>query len=273
MRGKVGVDDGARGIPAEIQFEDEGAETVGVGPVTIRFLNRFTGHKEEPSFSTPMKIVLPLQSMNFSADDALLDDLPSVQEDLLSNKYLLDDFSYIYDANIGILHCSYNEEPCSDTDFEPEHNEKLGPCLTFNYRRDKEVRRQMDGIPYGGIEEKKTGWQGLRLALAPHIPENHGRFSSAMGHRLFIRKPQDTAYSIEEGFNINLGTVSYIGLKMVEFERIPPDLGGNCAPDSYLLQRFDPNIFRVRDGIPYSQEVKAYSYNEFLILRSGLPPS
>ncbi|CAG0905597.1 unnamed protein product, partial [Darwinula stevensoni] len=36
--------DGARGRVAEIQFEDEGGETVGVRPVTVRFLERFTGH-------------------------------------------------------------------------------------------------------------------------------------------------------------------------------------------------------------------------------------
>ena len=44
MGAKVGIHEVASGIPAEIQFEDEGAETVGIGPVTIRFLNRFTGH-------------------------------------------------------------------------------------------------------------------------------------------------------------------------------------------------------------------------------------
>ena len=29
---------------AEIQFEDEGGKTVGVGPVSVRFLERFSGH-------------------------------------------------------------------------------------------------------------------------------------------------------------------------------------------------------------------------------------
>ena len=44
MRGSVGIEDGARMRPADIQFEDEAVETVGIRPVTIRFLNRFTGH-------------------------------------------------------------------------------------------------------------------------------------------------------------------------------------------------------------------------------------
>ncbi|CAG0900821.1 unnamed protein product, partial [Darwinula stevensoni] len=44
MANKVAIDDGAKGKEVVIRFEDEGGETVGIGPVTVRFLNRFTGH-------------------------------------------------------------------------------------------------------------------------------------------------------------------------------------------------------------------------------------
>ncbi|CAG0899356.1 unnamed protein product [Darwinula stevensoni] len=41
---KVMMDGGGKGRVADVQFEDEGGEVVGVGPVTVRFLERFSGH-------------------------------------------------------------------------------------------------------------------------------------------------------------------------------------------------------------------------------------
>ncbi|CAG0892218.1 unnamed protein product [Darwinula stevensoni] len=190
MREKVGIGDGARGRSVVIQFEDEAEETVGVGPVTIRFLSRFTGH--------------------VSAFNAKL----------------------------------------IDSDFR-----KKDLCLTFNYRRDKEVILEVQQDPDFEIYSKKTARQGLRLALAPHFQISSDKSSYTVGHRLFIQNPQDFTHTLEDGIKTNLGTISNIGLKMVEFERIPPDLGGNCAVDSYLMQRFDPNIFRITNETPYSKEV------------------
>ena len=110
------------------------------------------------------------------------------------------------------------------------------------------------------------GQQGLRLALGPNFPTLSSRVSYATGYKIFIRKPQNSTFSIEEGFNANLGTISYIGVKMVELERIPPDQGGDCANDSYLLQRFDPKIFQIMNETAYSEEVKVYNFNEFIII-------
>ncbi|CAG0898885.1 unnamed protein product [Darwinula stevensoni] len=191
----------------------------------------------------------PFASAKGDKLQSLEESISSMEMSLGSNKYILDDFSYT-EFDIRILHCSFNEEPCSENDFTPEEDGELGDCLTFNYGRDKEARRRDS---YAGVRGNKTGWQGLRLALASYFP---GSISSAMGHRVIVRKPQDPTYTAEEGFNIDPGTVSYIGLKMAEFERIPPDLGGDCADDSYMLRRFDPDVFSVPNETGYSKEMK-----------------
>ena len=43
MSRKLVIEDGGGRRPEEIQFEGEAGETVGVRPVALRFLNRFTG--------------------------------------------------------------------------------------------------------------------------------------------------------------------------------------------------------------------------------------
>ena len=50
---------------------------------------------------------------------------------------------------------------------------------------------------------------------------------------------------------------------MLQFERIPPEQGGNCADDSYLLQRFDPELFGITNKTAYSKEVKAHDHDGF----------
>ena len=44
MGNRATIDDVVHGEIADIQFEDEGGESVGVENVTVRFLERFTGH-------------------------------------------------------------------------------------------------------------------------------------------------------------------------------------------------------------------------------------
>ena len=44
MANQVGNDNEVKGKEVAMQFEDEGGKTVGIGPVTVRFLDRFTGH-------------------------------------------------------------------------------------------------------------------------------------------------------------------------------------------------------------------------------------
>ena len=114
-----------------------------------------------------------------------------------------------------------------------------------------EVEMNFEGIYFSQFEQ-----QGLRLALAPIYPESSSRMSTAMGHKIFIRNLQDPAYTIEDGLNTNLGSVSYIKLKMLEVERIPPDLGGNCADDTYLMQRFGSEYFGITNETAYFKEVK-----------------
>ncbi|CAG0895010.1 unnamed protein product [Darwinula stevensoni] len=264
MGAKVGIDNGERGRPAEIQFEDEATETVGVGPVTTRFLNRFTGHalgrstyrdssffrklfwllvflttsgymsygiieivkaytsgltttatQMEPremipfpaiiicpqnffqgyevmpfDFSglfSPMERLVTTDALNVSFRELLksegtyqpakgdfrpsLNDVDGVKVmdepkkvcvspfkeslpliwnsfitdlelKLHSNKFLLDPFPFMENVKPRILHCSFNDEPCNITDFQPSKEDRLGECLTFNYRGDKKVLRQ-----------------------------------------------------------------------------------------------------------------------------------
>ena len=100
--------------------------------------------------------------------------------------------------------------------------------------------------------------QGLRLVLAPDFSPKLDSHSAGIGYRIIIRNLQDDVYSFDDGFDANLGVVSSVRLKMVEFERIDPEDGGNCAKESYLLQRFDPKIFMVTNETAYSKEVEAF---------------
>ncbi|CAG0892840.1 unnamed protein product [Darwinula stevensoni] len=175
-------------------------------------------------------------------------------------KFLLDASSRVDLEGIKILHCSFNEEPCREADFSLEKNEVLGNCITFNYRRDKDARH----ISHPEITSNNSGWDGLRLALAPYYWGTQS--ASITGYRLFIRKPQDITYTIDEGFNASLGEISHIGLKMVEFERIPPDQGGNCAQDTYLLQRFDPEVSHITNRTAYSKQLCQDLYASTLLM-------
>ena len=76
----------------------------------------------------------------------------------------------------------------------------------------------------------------------------------------------DPTYTIEEGFSINWGKISNIGLKMTEFERVLPDVGGDCALDNYLPQRFDSEVFKFPlNETVYSKEVKTHKGIFFFI--------
>ena len=66
--------------------------------------------------------------------------------------------------------------------------------------------------------------------------------------------------------------LSNIRLQMSEYERLPPEEGGNCAPDSYLPNRFDTNIFKITKETVYSKEVEALIYYAFIIFNHMLFP-
>ncbi|CAG0900260.1 unnamed protein product [Darwinula stevensoni] len=237
MGAKVGIDDGARGRPADIQFEDEATETVGFIPVTTRFLNRFTGHAlgrstyRDSSFSRKLFWLLVFLTISGYMSYGIIE---------IVNAY-----------TSGLTTTATQMEPREMIPFPA-----IIICPQNFFERYGVMPFDVSGLfsPMESLLQKKELNQGLRLALAPYFLEKLGGFSSAMGHKLFVRNPQDVPYTIEEGFNINPGTVSYVGLKMVEFERISPDRGGNCATDSYILQRFDPKIYKVPNETVYSVE-------------------
>ncbi|CAG0893137.1 unnamed protein product [Darwinula stevensoni] len=334
MANQVAIDDGEMGREAEIQFEDECGEAVGVGPVTLRFLDRFTGHMEpRDTLIFPAVTICSQKQESYNMDDQKLpydfsgmfspmekllewdndvekvfrqldrpDDsyqetmatVPSVayeanhtteengvQETCVQpfvvvnyastrdtiiylrrlfgeNTYLWDDFSGNTsldhtDIINSILHCSFNEQPCNESDFKAEPITNNRRCLTFNFHRNKEVRSQRTS--YSGYGKNRDIWQGLRLVLAPDFTHQLDSNSQGIGYRLFTRKLQDDTFALDEGFDANLGVVSSVRLKMMEFERIHMEDGGNCAGDSYLMQRFDPKIFMVTNETVYTKEV------------------
>ncbi|CAG0892288.1 unnamed protein product [Darwinula stevensoni] len=355
MANKVAIDDGAKGEEVVIRFEDEGGETVGIVPVTVRFLNRFTGHalgrtafpesslfrrlfwllvfllafgymtygiidiiksfisspkttstQIEPQETLAFPVInicvqkhetgdlpfefsgifAPLEKMlvwsgdlqeelmrlsetsdtnqrgnttstSLSDDDVYETNLRTLENQLGQNKYLLDGYSKYSGKDCTddivncILHCSFNGLPCNDSDFESYFHSTVGHCLTFNYGKDKKVQRH--DYPYASDDIISDSRQGLRLVLAPHSSQHLNQLPSVGGYRLFVRDLQDFTFSLEKGFDADLGMASFAALKMTEYERIPLDQGGDCSPDSYLFERFDPNIFKVTKNSIYTQ--------------------
>ncbi|CAG0898561.1 unnamed protein product [Darwinula stevensoni] len=174
-----------------------------------------------------------------------------VEEQLGPNKYVLDGYSGLKQTSSlkPILYCSFNEGPCHDGDFEYMELHSRGNCFTFNSDRKKYVRRNTPSN--SGFNESWDPWQGLRLVLAPYSM----RPTSIGGYTVFVWRPGGEDYALDEGADAKLGAVSYVGLKMVEFQRLRPEFGGDCAPDSYLRLRFDPEVFVVTNETVYSKEV------------------
>ncbi|CAG0899729.1 unnamed protein product [Darwinula stevensoni] len=66
---------------------------------------------------------------------------------------------------------------------------------------------------------------------------------------------EETPDPIRKGFEVNIQTISYIGIRKMELEHLGPEDGGFCAPDAYLTQRFDPIIFKIPEVPKYSKEI------------------
>ncbi|CAG0903465.1 unnamed protein product [Darwinula stevensoni] len=181
---------------ADIQFEDEG-ETVGVGPVTVKFLQRFSGHG---------------LSRSAYIDSSRLRKTVWLLVFVIASGYMV---SGIIDVLMAFI------------DF------KYGSCLTFNFNGAREGHRREKGKSSSTNGMRIT--DGLQLILTSRVAN---RF------RLLIHPPgiQDDN-ELEKGYEVNLGTISHVPTKKVVLQRLLPNEGGNCAPDTYLEKRFDMNMF------------------------------
>ncbi|CAG0892226.1 unnamed protein product [Darwinula stevensoni] len=168
------------------------------------------------------------------------------------------------DIRKSIRHCSFNKEPCREQDFVVVDTEAFGKCLAFNYKGDKEVNRS-NSRGTGEFQDwyfKDQGFfkgmkpsEGLQLLLTSYASNDVTLLSPTEGFRLSIHSPGTEPSPLEEGFDINMQTISYVGMRKVEFERIHTDVRGNCAFDSYLVQRFDPTIFKITEKTKYSKQL------------------
>ena len=123
------------------------------------------------------------------------------------------------------------------------------------------VRNICPLFPYNNIMHMNNHFlclnfqEGLQLILTSYTPNNMLLLSPVDGFRLAIHHPWTLPDPFEEGFDINMQTISSVGMSKVEFEQLHPKFGGNCALDSFLMQHFDPRIFNVTTETPFSKEV------------------
>ncbi|CAG0897808.1 unnamed protein product [Darwinula stevensoni] len=191
MGKKVSIAQEVNGREADIQFEDEG-ETVGVGPVTVKFLQRFSGHGLNRSAYT---------------DSSRLRKTVWLLVFVIASGYMVSGIIDVLTAFIS------------------------------------------------GVKTTSTN-DGLQLILTSRV---------ANGFLLLIH-PSGIQYDdeFEKGYEVNWGTISHVTTKKVVLQRLLPDEGGNCAPDTYLEKRFDMNIF----DLEYIEETYSWSPNSVQMSRN-----
>ncbi|CAG0897866.1 unnamed protein product [Darwinula stevensoni] len=180
-----------------------------------------------------------------------------------SSFYTLSDFreyinlaDAISDIMKSIQHCSFSDVPCNQeyvsdiirlrkyriSDFRIKNDSNHGQCLTYNYKGDKRVSRS-----------GSSG--GLHLRLLWNASNELVLLGPAKGFRVAVNHPKAEPDTLGEGFDVGLNMNSYVGVRKMSFERLPPDT--DCAFDSYLQERFDKRIFKVSDENKYSKKGKA----------------
>ncbi|CAG0892227.1 unnamed protein product [Darwinula stevensoni] len=113
------------------------------------------------------------------------------------------------------------------------------------------VRNSEDQLFFNGMIPS----EGLQLILASHVSKEAILLSPTEGFRLMIHSPEKQPDPLKEGFDVNIQSISYIGIRRAVLGRLPPDLGGDCAPELYLEQRFDHEIFSFSQKLKYTKLV------------------
>ncbi|XP_078235196.1 epithelial sodium channel subunit delta [Pogona vitticeps] len=123
----------------------------------------------------------------------------------------------IPDNEKGISHlvyaCQYDGEACRASDSEHFHHPIYGSCYTYNKNGTDEFwRASKPGIPYG-----------LSLILKVEQKDHIPLLSTVAGVKVMIHNHNQSPFLEHEGFDIQPGVESTIGIKQDEVNR----LGGN----------------------------------------------
>ncbi|CAG0898204.1 unnamed protein product [Darwinula stevensoni] len=211
------------GREADIRFQDEG-EAVGVGPVTIRFLQRFSAH---------------------ALGRSTYPDTSRFRRTIWLFIFFIATGYMTYEI-IGILK-AFTSGPVT-TSTRVHHSElshsgfmiqdELSTCITFNGDGDMNVKQKQEQGEKSSLNSRMGPSDGLQLILSSHVKWLIFGYN-ANGFRLIIHPPEiDHQEWDGKGFQINLGTTSYVTIKKMSLQRLPPDEGGDCAPNSFLEKRF-----------------------------------
>ncbi|CAG0891440.1 unnamed protein product [Darwinula stevensoni] len=120
--------------------------------------------------------------------------------------------------------------------------------------------------PFAELSDNTADHTLLRLSFPDKIEiQNRSGFFSRPPHPwpfvvvrrrwVMIHPPGLQPNPLEEGFDVNMEMISYIGVRKTVMERLPPDQGGNCATESYLENRFDPEIFNFSVKRKFSKQL------------------
>nr|XP_006818286.1 PREDICTED: uncharacterized protein LOC102801560 [Saccoglossus kowalevskii] len=129
-------------------------------------------------------------------------------------------YNYGHQLNDFILQCSFDQQPCNmSEDFTTFQDDKYGNCFEFN--RAEPGRKTHDAT--------RTGANfGLKLTLFMEQSEYISIYGRDAGARVVILPNDEPVFPYDEGINIKPGTVTSIGVREHNIERMPSP-HGNCS--------------------------------------------
>ncbi|CAG0902759.1 unnamed protein product, partial [Darwinula stevensoni] len=145
-------------------------------------------------------------------------------------------------------------------DFTVLQTGAYGTCVTFNCKGGKNVHGSQDSNSegYGSKEpdffKSMKPSEGLQLVLTTYAPNEVFLLSPADGFRLTVHPIESDPNPLGEGFDVNLQMVSNVVISKMQFERLHPEDGGNCALDTFLMQRFGTEVFNITQDTKYSKK-------------------
>ncbi|CAG0908548.1 unnamed protein product, partial [Darwinula stevensoni] len=142
-------------------------------------------------------------------------------------------------------------------DFIVLQTKAYGTCVTFNCKGGKNVHGSQDLNSEGYGSKEPDFFKSMKpsLVLTTYAPNNVLLLSPADGFRLTVHPIESDPNPLGEGFDVNLQMVSNVVIAKMEFERLHPEDGGNCALDTFLMQRFGTEVFNITQNTKYSKKV------------------
>ncbi|CAG0900735.1 unnamed protein product [Darwinula stevensoni] len=175
------------------------------------------------------------------------DDYPSMLlltnlalEDFRSFLALADD-SGIISPSALVPDCTFGGAPCGPEDLQWVTDPYYGKCVSFNYRGNKTTERA--GLLHG-----------LHLRLSWNGSDPLTLLSPAEGFRLVLHDPQLPPDPTTEGLDAAPRKNSHVAVRKTQVNRLPPENGGSCSPDSYLGDRFN-GLFTKSNETKYSEKL------------------